>query len=345
MDMKKRDFKFKVKTLTEEGEFEGYASTFGNVDLAGEVIEEGAFKKTLQEHSKFPLLWYHDPKEVIGEVHAVEDKRGLFVKGKIITSLEKGREIYELLKRGILSGLSIGYSVIKDEWQNGVRKIKELKLWEVSLVVFPANPQARVSAVKAVVPYQDLPLAPMDMKWDADKATKRVAKWAGGPDKDKIDWTKYRRAFLWYDAENPQNYTSYKLPIADIVDGRLKAVPRGIFAAGAAIQGARGGVKIPAEDIEKIKKHLEKYYAKMDREPPWKTGKGLGLEEFLSGVAMVLQSFYNIHDEGLGREAYESLVNLEPVGATPGEGKATEELKALKRDIETLLKEVKEWTR
>ena len=80
---------------------------------------------------------------------------------------------------------------------------------------------------------------------------------------------KYRDAHLWYDAEHKDNFTAYKLLFADVLDGKLVAVPRGIMAAGNVMDGARGGVDIPRDDIGKVKSHLAKYYRKMGGKPPW----------------------------------------------------------------------------
>lgn len=268
--MEQRGFKFDVKSIDEQGIFEGYAAVFNNEDLGGDIIEPGAFKKTLKENPKMPILWQHDLREPIGvTLEAYEDDKGLRVKGQLNLETTKGREAYALLKQGALKGLSIGYDAVKELWEGTTRRLKEIRLCEWSLVTFPMNPLAQVMAVKTVVPFQDLPLASEDRSWDADAARARIAKWAGGPDKENIDWSKYRKAFLWYNSDEPENFGSYKLPIADVIDGRLMAVPRAIFAAAAAIQGARGGVNIPDSDIPAIKRHLERYYKKLDKEPPW----------------------------------------------------------------------------
>jgi len=118
----------------------------------------------------------------------------------------------------------------------------------------------------AVTSFQDLPLADRDREWDGGAAEKRVREWAGAEDEPN---QKYRDAHVWYDADNKDNYTAYKLLIADVVDGRLKAVPRGVMAAGNIMQGARGGIDLPDHDIDRVKSHLAKYYAKMDDVPPW----------------------------------------------------------------------------
>ena len=117
-----------------------------------------------------------------------------------------------------------------------------------------------------VTAFQDLPLADRDRAWDGDAAEKRVRAWADA--EDEPDAT-YRDAHVWYDADAKDNFGSYKLLIADVVDGRLRAVPRGVMAAGNVMQGARGGVDIPRKDVDRVKSHLAKYYAKMDETAPW----------------------------------------------------------------------------
>ena len=114
--------------------------------------------------------------------------------------------------------------------------------------------------------FQDLPLADRDRSWDGDAADKRVRKWAGAEDEPNA---KYRDAHAWYDGSAPENFTSYKLLIADVIDGRLKAAPRGVMAAAAVMEGSRGGVDLPSDDIPRVKNHLGKYYEKMGEEPPW----------------------------------------------------------------------------
>lgn len=118
----------------------------------------------------------------------------------------------------------------------------------------------------AVTAFGDLPLADRDRAWDGDAAEKRVRAWAKAEDEPN---ERYRDAHVWYDADNKENFTAYKLLIADVVDGRLRAVPRGVFAAAAVMQGSRGGVDVPDKDRTRIKSHLAKYYAKLDESPPW----------------------------------------------------------------------------
>lgn len=118
----------------------------------------------------------------------------------------------------------------------------------------------------AVTAYGDLPLADRDRRWDGAAAEKRVRAWAKAEDEPN---ERYRDAHVWYDAENKQNFTAYKLLIADVVDGKLVAVPRGVMAAGNVMDGARGGVNLPEKDIDRVKSHLAKYYKKMGDQAPW----------------------------------------------------------------------------
>jgi len=118
----------------------------------------------------------------------------------------------------------------------------------------------------AVSAFQDLPLADRGREWDGVAAEKRVREWAGAEDEPNES---YRDAHVWYDADNKDNFTAYKLLIADVVNGRLMAVPRGVIAAGNVIQGSRGGVDLPHADIDRVKSHLAKYYQKMDDVAPW----------------------------------------------------------------------------
>jgi hypothetical protein len=118
----------------------------------------------------------------------------------------------------------------------------------------------------AVTTFQDLPLADRDRQWDGDAADKRVRKWAGAEDSPNA---KYRNAHVWYDADQKDEFGAYKLLVADVVGGKLKAVPRGVMAAGNVMQGARGGADLPKKDIPRVKSHLAKYYAKMGDTAPW----------------------------------------------------------------------------
>ncbi len=226
-----------------------------------------------------------------------------------------------------------------------MRILREVKLFEVSPVTFAANEDAVILRVKALLgltaperkatpPFADLPLAERDRPWDADAAVQRVRRWAGGPDNETIDWREYRMAFFWYDEESPDNFTSYKLPFADVIDGELRAVPRGIFAAAAALMGARGGVDLPPEDVEPVKRHVARYYAKMREEfddpgivPPWMREAGLTIvsPEFLSAVLSTSRHFLKegrVFSEA-NRRLVEAAVEALLAAAEPGKRRST----------------------
>lgn len=118
----------------------------------------------------------------------------------------------------------------------------------------------------SVVDFQDLSLADRDRSWDGSAANKRVREWAKAQDEPN---DRYRKAFVWYDADNKEKFGAYKFQIADVIDGKLKAVPRGVFASAVVMQGGRGGADLPKKDIDRVKSHLAKYYKKLDETAPW----------------------------------------------------------------------------
>lgn len=146
------------KALSEEGTFEGHAAVFGNVDLGGDVIEKGAFRKTLmaaRKSGRMPrFLLHHDPRSVIGiftDVH--EDSVGLSVKGRFNLDKQVAREALSDVRMGAINGLSIGFrTVVADtDKRRNVRILKEIELFEASLVTFPMNEEARITSVKQMI--------------------------------------------------------------------------------------------------------------------------------------------------------------------------------------------------
>ena len=141
----------------EKRTFMGYASTFGNVDEVGDIIESGAFKKSIRERgpkgsNQIKVLWQHN--EPLGiPLEMYEDEKGLYVEGKV-SKTRLGDEALELMKDGVVDKMSIGFSIPKGkmDWDDktGVRKIKEVKLFEFSPVTFPANEQASITGMKSL---------------------------------------------------------------------------------------------------------------------------------------------------------------------------------------------------
>ena len=138
--------------VTNGHEIEGYASYFGAVDQGNDVVERGAYAASLAKLNakgdKVKMLWQHDPAQPIGIWDEVrETERGLWVKGRILADVEKGREAIALIEAGAIDGLSIGYRTVKSTKNaQGQRLLAELELWEVSLVTFPMLSEARVGA-------------------------------------------------------------------------------------------------------------------------------------------------------------------------------------------------------
>lgn len=136
-----------------QGVIEGYASRFGEVDQGGDVVMPGAYASSLSslDGRNIKMLWQHDPEQPIGVWDEVkEDETGLYVKGRILTEVEKGREVLALIHAGAIDGLSIGYRTKRsDRGDKGERRLLEVELWEVSVVTFPMLASARVDAAKA----------------------------------------------------------------------------------------------------------------------------------------------------------------------------------------------------
>ncbi|ARU01024.1 HK97 family phage prohead protease [Yoonia vestfoldensis] len=135
-------------TFTDGQVISGYASLFGKSDQGGDIVEPGAYRISLAKGRRIKMLWQHDPAQPIGiwdEV--VEDARGLWVKGRLLTDVARAREAASLIAAGAIDGLSIGYRTLRAHKDaSGARRLSELDLWEVSLVTFPMLPEARVTA-------------------------------------------------------------------------------------------------------------------------------------------------------------------------------------------------------
>jgi hypothetical protein len=149
--MKYRDLEIEIKDIGEsDGTFVGLASVYGNEDLGGDIVVPGAFQKTLQDRGgEVPLLWQHNMREPIGIGKLADTPKGLEIQGKLVLSVARAKEAYDLLKNRVIKGLSIGYDTVRDEIKDKKRLLKELKLWEVSVVTFPMNELANVQSVKS----------------------------------------------------------------------------------------------------------------------------------------------------------------------------------------------------
>jgi hypothetical protein len=148
--MNRIGFELSTKSVDEAGRFEGLASVYHVTDLGGDIVEPGAFRRTLQEKGATrPLLWSHDAAVPIGTVRLMDSPEGLKVSGELDLDTQPGRDAYTRLKKGIVRGLSIGYKAVKERMESAARRLLDLDLYEVSLVTLPMNEMATVTRVKS----------------------------------------------------------------------------------------------------------------------------------------------------------------------------------------------------
>lgn len=154
---KVRDFNLNLKEVTDEGEFSGYASVFDVIDYYREVVARGAFLTSLAKWAADdrlpPALWQHDSREPVGPFTLMrEDQRGLYVEGKLLVKdVQRAREARALMAAKAIGGMSIGFDVVVEEWNKDTKltTLRQIDLWEVSIVTFPANEAARIEQVKS----------------------------------------------------------------------------------------------------------------------------------------------------------------------------------------------------
>lgn len=247
-----------------------------------------------------------DKSDIIFNIEFAETEEGQKVKYLIDNGFINSTSIGFIPKKTIWKDEFESIKEIDEKWysenssilKNARRVIWDAELLELSIVPIPANPNAQIvmqgkglttcafkspnmtveesddellieipaSEIKKAVPFKDTPIA-TDMKWSKSDALKTIKGWATDSN-GNISMTKYRQAFAWYDAENADNLTAYKLPHHTIVDENLVAVWRGVTSAMAALLGARGGVDIPEGDRKAVYNHLAKHYKKNNVEAP-----------------------------------------------------------------------------
>lgn len=271
-------------------------------DREGDIISLNGWQ--LDNFKSNPvLLWYHNIRERSLPIGKAENIRKSTVNGKqklifepvFETITEFGRTVKEMFDQGFLNSFSVGFIPLD---RDGVNITKQ-ELLEISAVPVPALPSAQIisrsadlgmdeNIVKAVlgdkqalksldeelgqkelgtqsksaVPFASYELAPEARSWDATASEKRIAQEAGD------DWAKYRKAFAWYDQNDIEKKSAYKLPHHDVQAGEMITVWRGVATAMASLLGARGGVDIPEEDRKAVYNHLAKHYKEFDKPVP-----------------------------------------------------------------------------
>lgn len=159
MELKYLERPFEIKAVEDDGTFEGFGSVFGNVDSYKEIVAPGAFAESLAQWKASgrlpPVLWQHRSGEPIGPYLSMEEQAvGLHVKGQLLVNdVQRAKEARALMKAKAVNGLSIGFVARDDSYDrvSGIRTLKKVDLWEVSVVTFPANPAAQISSVKSAI--------------------------------------------------------------------------------------------------------------------------------------------------------------------------------------------------
>lgn len=165
LQLKHKQFGFKADAVNDDGTFSGYGSVFGTLDSYREIVAPGAFLESIA-HIKasgdpLPALWQHSSYEPIGGYTSLaEDSHGLKVEGFLLKDeISRAKEAYTLMKRRVIRGLSIGYYVLEDSWneKDRIRTLEKLELVEISIVTFPANQDALIDDVKSRLAKGGLP--------------------------------------------------------------------------------------------------------------------------------------------------------------------------------------------
>lgn len=159
-----------LKSVNQDGSFEGYASLFDKEDLGHDVVLKGAFRKSLATRGaqKVKMLFQHDPNEPIGLWQVIkEDEKGLYVQGQLMSDVARGREVLSLMRAGAMDGLSIGFKTIRSrrDDKTKIRYLQEIDLWEISVVTFPMLSEARVRSVKNRSDKNNLPTEREFERW------------------------------------------------------------------------------------------------------------------------------------------------------------------------------------
>jgi hypothetical protein len=261
-----------------------------------------------EELLPFPFKWQrisadgHDASITIGRVDRIfrGEEGAIYGEGVIFVgdgAPSEGEEYVNLLLNGAAGGVSIDgddaeFEILYEENEDGEienmrMEFERINVRALTAVDIPAFAGAKIKLTQeallaAVIGSTDLPVAPRDRRWDGLAAQRGIFAWAES--EEGFDTTKLARAFLWRDSEgDPEQKGSYKLPFTELIDGTLTIIPKAVFAAAAAIEGARGGVNIPDADKSGIRHKLGTLYGKINSSlgegeepvtPPWESDRG-----------------------------------------------------------------------
>ncbi len=266
---------FELKNIGEEkqdGEeffiFEGHGSTFGNVDLVDDIVAPGAFSESIRKNTPV-ILWQHDRFEPIGmPVEIREDNIGLFLKVRMPKSdtFVSGR-VMPQLRLGSIKSMSIGFRVeeFSFDMDTGIRTLLKVDLREVSLVTFPANPEATITSVKSVPDYAaSLQFAKRDQEWDSEKAITNIIEF----------YPTDKTSFMYVEGDEKQ------LPFVDVINGKKYIIPKALIEIRQILSGSKGKLDIPPDSKKQIASIVEKYIARLNDEQPKKVYTGDDIKNF-----------------------------------------------------------------
>lgn len=291
-------------------------------------------------------LWEVGKEQLAPEVvRQFPDATGaLMARTQFLMDTPEGAGVFARIKAGAVNEYSIGYDVLDVDYteeeiegkSQPVRNLHTIRLWEYSPVTFAMNPATstvsaktrRAEADSVLDPrrFQEetsksgrfesnddkvasgsttLPIADRDRAWDSAAAVAGIRRLT---DSEEEPSARYKNGFFWYDSSEPDTFGSYKLPFAADVGGTLTAIPRGIFAVAATLQGSRGGVDIPEGDVSGVRSRVERYYARMRSQfdddsivPPWEKANVHPVEDksynLGSRIGQIVQSFYSAYPD------------------------------------------------
>lgn len=288
------------------GFIEGYASVFGNVDLGGDVVMPGAFRKTLSRIKSGDVKYidchnvYEGTGAVIGVVReAKEDDYGLWFRAAM-SSVQRAQDVRIKTKEGILNAISFGFDIIKDKMNEGSRQLLELKLWEISSVIWGMNPLAQATGAKSAIPFQDWATS-TDMTKSIDPgAADRFQQWVSKEDPAEwqdADWYKFRRGFLWFNSAAPNDVASYKFLVVDVVDDNPQYIFRSTAAALGKIRAGGVAGDLWDADKDKLTATVKSIYAKFDQ--PFPDEKALIIDPVEQLIAQMKQTRMDIEFRSL----------------------------------------------
>lgn len=213
MKMKSR-MRFEIKDVAQDGTFEGLLSPYNIVDQGKDIIEPGAYTKTLKDRGNVrPLLWQHRADSPIGQLTLDDRADGLWCKGSLLMALPDAQKAYLLIKSGIIDGLSIGFEAIKDSVEAGVRHLKEIVLWEGSIVTFPMASAAVITSVKSKENKGD---------FNEEFAEIQIANAAY----DMLSaFSAARSAIVWSDLERAEKITAFEVVVQQFADAATSWFP------------------------------------------------------------------------------------------------------------------------